>query len=201
MTTFHIMSVVLWILAVLMGVVLLVLVTVIVWIRKAAGAQTPQERLQWWLDHSFPIFGNVVPDSNLYFASYETWSQAGKDIHDAGQILIDMFNDTDSEFDKVKLLYAMGAIGSLETNAFVCNLVRSTDSPKLRSSGLTYGLIPNLDEPAVQEYLVTFVKSTQQPLADRCRALDELLHAGNKYAIAYAKSHGHKLEIEDPPKV
>ena len=153
----------------------------------------PQKRVKWWLEHSYPIQWNLVPQEQLYFASYQKWSQAGKDIPGIGPILVAMYKKADSEFNKRHLLYAMGAVPIQTTIAFMSDVMLSASSSTLRKAALSYGLLPNIAEPAVQEALLVFVKSSQQSISDRCWVLAELLHARNKDAIAYARLQGQEL--------
>ncbi len=109
--------------AYVLGTSLLIVLVAATFLAPTILRARQRQQVQWWLDHSYPIFTNLLPEKNRYFASYEEFRQAGRDIPGAGPILIDMYNRAESESDKANLLYAMGAVGTPETNAFVCNIV------------------------------------------------------------------------------
>lgn len=150
-------------------------------------------QVEWWLDHSYPIATNLIHQDHLHFASYQDWSKAGKEIPSIGPILVRMYDNADSEYDRTQLLYAMGAVASPRTVAVLLGTVQSTDSPKLREEALIYGLATNIEDPCIQEGLLGIVKDIRQPLDDRCWVLAELIHAGSAGARDYARQHGQGL--------
>jgi len=122
----------LWILGIILSTIFLALVIAFLWVRKAVKPPSTQERIQWWLDHAYPIHANLLPVSYHYcFATYEEFRQAGRDIPGIEPILIDMYNNAESKFDKINLLHALAAVGTPETIAFIRTVAMSPDGEEL----------------------------------------------------------------------
>lgn len=152
-----------------------------------------RRQVECWVEQIYLPHRNLAHQRHQHFSSYAEWSKAGKAIAGADMILVSKYRKSEDREEQGRLLYAMGAVPTPTTIAFLSNTLLSTRDSELREHVLTYGLLPNIAEPAVQEVLVSFVKNTQQSLADRCWVLAELLHAGSKEAIAYAKVQGQEL--------
>jgi hypothetical protein len=122
------------ILGAILGTAFLAVVIVFLWLRRTLRLENPstQERIQWWLDHAYPIDAHLLPVSyHYYFATYEEFRQAGRDIPGIEPILIDMYNHAESKFDKVNSLHALAAVGTPETIAFIRTVAMSSDGAEL----------------------------------------------------------------------
>lgn len=155
-----------------------------------------QRQVEWWLDHSYPIYTNLLDEPHRYYSSYDEWSRAGQAITNADRILIEMYRETDSAWDKNLLLYAMGAVPTATTIEFLSDVLHSSHDKELRESAFFCGLLCNAGMEIAQRALLEHVKDGTRAAGLRCQGLAELLARGNEDAIAYARQHGEQLLLE-----
>lgn len=154
-----------------------------------------QRQVEWWLDHSYPRSTNLLDEPHRYYSSYSDWSRAGQGIPHADRILIEMYRETDSAWEKNLLLYAMGAVPTATTVEFLSQVLHSSQDEELRESAFIYGLLCNAGTEIAQRALLEHAKDGTQTVDIRCQALLELLEKGNKDAIVYARQHGRPLLV------
>lgn len=154
-----------------------------------------RHRVEWWLEHSYSMWRGLIPEANLYFPSYEKWSEAGRKIPGIERILIDKYAVA-SLREKRHLLYAMGAVPTPRTLSFLSDVALSTNDPELRTTAVWMGLGPNLAEGQVQETYLALLENHALPPKDHLSLLCALIEAGNASAIGYPKAHSEEVVAE-----
>jgi|688.fasta_scaffold211551_2 hypothetical protein len=152
-----------------------------------------RHRVDWWLDHAYPIFTDLVTDERLHFSTLGEWQAAGQRIPRVVLTLTDQFSSA-NDSRKVLLLYGLGAASGDDAYRFLVTVGQSSsESDEVRHAAFGYGVGQYVDRPEWRARILSGIRKRDFPLDWCCIYLASLIRLGDLGAQQYATADGLQL--------